>query len=124
MQNNLQPIDFYAPIVESINIIYPETNYMAKDSLKLLLSQIESLVISIFVLEKDYKFIKRIIKEKFKQFKTYHHVKPSSILKKELVSNAIKNLDQNIKELLNVCDEKYLVHKQIRNYKNNLNQQV
>ena len=108
MQDKLNPMDFYAPITELINTIYPATTNSAKKTLKTLLSYVTSLSIAYTVTEKDYRFFKNLIEDELKQFKAYHKITNSFILEKEIISNATTDLYQQIDELLKVCDERYI----------------
>lgn len=108
MQDIQEKLSLHAPIVKSINTILPYTTSGAQQALKSVLFQVEALMISGFVLEHDYKLAKKIIKNCLMQFKTQLGINTTSVLKKEMIANEIKFLNENIKEFLKICDNKYL----------------
>jgi len=108
MQNYNKNFNIYTAILESISIISSSTSNKSKEYLNYLKIQIECLIISNQVAEKDYKMLKMLIRKYFRLFKQYHSHSTNKLILKSMVDEEIKKLNQNINQILKNCDKKYL----------------
>ena len=108
MDNYTENYCYYCAMVESISIISSATTNKAKEYLGYLKTKIECLLVSNRIAEKDYKFVKSLIKQYLKQFKQYHSTSNTNLILKDVVNEEIKKLTDNVNIILKNCDKKYL----------------